>query len=69
MTDHVFKIVEIVGTSHDGQDAAIQAGLDRAGQSIRNIRWYEVLAQRGSVGADGRLLHQVTMKIGFALDG
>jgi hypothetical protein len=69
MTDHVFKLVEIVGTSHDGQDAAIKAGLDRAGQSIRNIRWFEIVAQRGFVEADGRLQHQVTLKVGFTLEG
>jgi flavin-binding protein dodecin len=69
MTDHVYKLVEIVGTSHDGQDAAITAGLARAGQSIRNIRWFEIVAQRGSLEADGRVLHQVTLKVGFTLDG
>jgi len=68
MTDQVYKLVEIVGVSHDGQDAAITAGLARAGKSIRNIRWLEVIAQRGYVEADGRLLHQVTLKVGFTLD-
>lgn len=68
MTDHVYKLVEIVGSSYDGQDAAIKVGLDRAGKSIRNIRWFEVIAQRGFVEADGRLLHQVTLKIGFTLE-
>jgi len=68
MTDPVYKIVEIVGTSHDGQDAAIQAALDRAGKTIRKIRWFEVLAQRGYVESDGRLQHQVTLKVGFNLD-
>jgi len=68
MTDQVYKLVEIVGVSQDGQDAAITAGLARAGKSIRNIRWFEVIAQRGYVEADGRLLHQVTLKVGFTLD-
>jgi len=68
MTDHVYKLVEIVGVSHDGQDAAISAGLARAGESIRNIRWFEVIAQRGYVEGDGRILHQVTLKVGFTLD-
>ncbi len=68
MTDRVYKLVEIVGVSHDGQDAAIKSGLVRAGKSIRNIRWFEVLAQRGFVEPDGRLLHQVTLKVGFTLD-
>jgi len=68
MTDHVYKVVEIVGVSHEGQDAAIAAGLARAGQSIRNIRWFEVIAHRGFVEADGRLLHQATLKVGFTLE-
>jgi flavin-binding protein dodecin len=42
------QVVEIVGVAHDGQDAAISAGLAKAGQSIRNIRWFEVIAQLGT---------------------
>lgn len=68
MSEHVHKLAEIVGTSHDGLDAAIKTALERAGKSIRNIRWFEVIAQRGSVEADGRLLYQVTLKVGFTLD-
>ena len=44
MTDHVYKLMEIVGTSHDGHDAAVKAALERARHSIRNIRWFEVVA-------------------------
>jgi flavin-binding protein dodecin len=69
MSDHVYKLTEIVGTSHDGQDAAIAAALSRAQKSIRNIRWFEVQAQRGYVEADGRILSQVTLKVGFTLEG
>ena len=69
MAEHVYKLSEIVGASHDGQDAAIKVALDRARQSIRNIRWFEVVAQRGYVESDGSILHQVTLKIGFTLDG
>jgi flavin-binding protein dodecin len=69
MTEHVYKLSEIVGTSHDGHDAAIRAALDRARSSIRNIRWFEVIAQRGYVEADGSILSQVTLKIGFTLEG
>jgi len=69
MADHVFKLVDIVGVSHDGYDAAVKAALGRAGKSIRNIRWFEVIAQRGSVEADGNLLYQVMLKVGFTLDG
>lgn len=68
MADHVYKLVEIVGTSHDGQEAAIKAALDRARQSIRNVRWFEVIAQRGYVEADGGIYYQATLKVGFTLD-
>ena len=68
MADHVHKLVEIVGTSHDGQDAAIRVALARARESIRNIRWFEVIGQRGYVEADGAVLHQVTLKIGFTME-
>ncbi len=69
MTDQVYKLSEIVGTSHDGQDAAIKAALARAQQSLRNIRWFEVVGQRGYVEQDGKIQHQVTLKIGFTLEG
>ena len=68
MADHVYKLSEIVGTSHDGHDAAVQAALERARKSLRNIRWFEVVAQRGYVESDGSILHQVTLKVGFTLD-
>jgi flavin-binding protein dodecin len=69
MTDHVYKLTEIVGTSHDGSDAAIKAALERAQKSIRNIRWYEVVGSRGYIEADGKIMYQVTLKVGFTLDG
>jgi len=68
MTDHVYKLVEIVGSSTEGHDAAVSAALARAGKSIRNIRWFEVIGQRGFVDADGRVTHQVTLKVGFTLE-
>ncbi len=68
MSDHVFKLTELVGTSHEGTDAAIRSALARAGKTIRNIRWYEVTGQRGYVEADGTLQFQVTLKVGFGID-
>ena len=68
MRDHVYKISEIVGTSHEGVEQAIQAGLDRASKSIRNVRWFEVANIRGFI--DGaQTQYQVTMKVGFSLEG
>lgn len=68
MSDHVYKLTEIVGTSRESQDEAIKNALRRASKSIRNIRWFEVVAQRGYV-EDGALVYQVTIKIGFTLEG
>ncbi len=68
MTDHVYKLTEIVGTSHKGNDAAIQAALARAQKSIRNIRWFEVVGSRGFIDPDGAVQYQVTLKVGFTLD-
>jgi flavin-binding protein dodecin len=67
MTEHVYKLTEIVGTSPASHDAAIKAALARARQSLRNIRWFEVVGQRGYVDGD-TVIHQVTLKVGFTLD-
>ena len=69
MTDHIYKLAEIVGTSHEGTDQAIQAAIARAEKSIRNIRWFEVIATRGFIDGSGITQYQVTLKIGFALEG
>lgn len=68
MADHVFKLSEIVGTSHEGSDAAIVVALNRAKSTIRNVKWYEVVSQRGYIEDDGTVQHQVVIKVGFALE-
>jgi dodecin len=68
MTDHVYKLVELVGTSPESVTDAIQNAITRASATIRNIRWFEVLQVRGDV-AGGKVGHyQVTLKVGFTLD-
>ena len=69
MDDHVYKLTEIVGTSHLGTDDAIKAALARASKSIRNIRWFEVTGTRGFIDGEGVTQFQVTLKVGFTLDG
>lgn len=65
---HIYKIVEVAGTSPDSIEEAIQAAIARAGQSIRNLRWFEVLQTRGHV-EDGEVSHfQVVIKAGFTLE-
>ncbi len=69
MSDHVYKIVEIVGSSPDSIEDAISRAVTRASETLREIRWFEVVGTRGHVEG-GRVAHyQVTLRIGFTLDG
>ena len=68
MSDHVYKLTEIVGTSNEGSDQAIKNALAKASKSIRNVRWFEVIATRGFIDPDGKIQFQVTLKIGFTLE-
>jgi flavin-binding protein dodecin len=68
MSNHTYRITEIVGSSHDSIDEAVRNGLERAGQTLRNLDWFEVEGIRGHL-EDGRIGHiQVTMKVGFRLE-
>ena len=68
MTDHVYRVTEIVGSSPDSIQQAIRNGVDRAARTLRNVEWFEVVETRGQV-ADGAVAHfQVTLKIGFRLE-
>ena len=68
MSDHVYKLIELVGSSPVSIEDAIQNAVNRASQTIRNLRWFEVLETRGHI-QDGNVAHyQVTLKIGFTLD-
>ncbi len=68
MSEHVYKTVEITGSSATGSDDAVRAAISRATKTIRDLRWFEVTETRGEV-RDGNIAHwQVTMKIGFTLD-
>lgn len=69
MDTHVYKLSEIVGISQDGTDAAIQVALERAGKTLRHVRWFEVVGVRGYVDDAGAITYQATLKVGFALDG
>ena len=68
VSDHVYRITEIVGSSPEGVDAAIRNGISRASQTLRHLDWFEVTEIRGRLD-DGSIAHvQVTMKVGFRLD-
>ena len=69
MSEHVYKVLELVGSSKNSIEDAIQHALTRAGETIRNIRWFQVLETRGFVDAGKVTYYQVTLKVGFTLDG
>ena len=67
MSDHVYKIVELVGSSPTSIEDAIQTAIARASSTIDNIRWFEVTDTRGHVEG-GKVSHyQVTIKVGFTV--
>ncbi|MBL8498325.1 dodecin domain-containing protein [Nitrosomonas sp. JL21] len=68
MNDHVYKIIEIVGTSTKSSDDAIQQAITKSGKTLRNLDWFEVIDTRGHI-VDAKIAHfQVKIKIGFRLD-
>ena len=69
MASHVYKKIEIVGTSTSSLEEAVQNAVTRASKTVHNLRWFEVVETRGDI-TDGKVSHwQVTVKIGFTLDG
>jgi len=69
MDDHVYKIVELVGTSETSIEDAIQTAIRRANQTLRNLRWFEVVQTRGHVESGEVRHYQVVLKAGFTLEG
>ncbi|MCM2420070.1 dodecin domain-containing protein [Streptomyces sp. SID13666] len=68
MTDRTYRVTEIVGTSHEGIDAAIRNGIHRASQTLRALDWFEITQVRGHI-VDGEIEHyQVGLKVGFRLE-
>lgn len=68
MSDHTYKKIELVGSSQEGLQQAIENAIAKAGETIRNMRWFEVVETRGHI-AEGKIAHwQVTVKIGFTLE-
>jgi flavin-binding protein dodecin len=68
MSNHVYKVIELAGSSETGIEEAVRNAVARAGETVRNMRWFEVVETRGHISGD-RIEHwQVTIKIGFTLD-
>ena len=68
MADHVYKIVELTGSSPVGMEDAIRNAVARAGKTLHNLRWFEVCDTRGHIEGDKVAHWQVTVKVGFTLD-
>ncbi len=68
MEGHVYKVVELVGASPDSVEDAIAAAIKRAGESLRHLRWFEVVQIRGGVEKGVVSNYQVVLKVGFTLD-
>ena len=68
MSDHVYKKIELTGSSPDSMQKAVENAIEKAGSTVHNMRWFEVTETRGHIEA-GKVAHwQVTLKIGFTLD-
>jgi flavin-binding protein dodecin len=68
MGDHVYKLIELTGSSTTSIDDAIRNAIRRASKTLHNLHWFEVIETRGHI-ADGEVAHfQVTLKVGFTLD-
>ena len=68
MADHVYKKIEIVGSSPNGPQEAVENAIAKAAESVHNMRWFEVVETHGQLH-EGKIAHwQVTVKIGFTLD-
>lgn len=68
MDDHVYKVIEVVGSSASSTDEAIENAIAKAAESLHNLDWFEVVETRGHL-SDGKIAHyQVKLKVGFRLD-
>lgn len=69
MDDHVYRVIQIVGSSEKSIDDAIRMAVARASKTLRELRWFEVVETRGHID-NGNVEHfQVTLKVGFTLEG
>ncbi|SDK10786.1 hypothetical protein SAMN05192566_0126 [Methylophilus rhizosphaerae] len=68
MSEHIYKVVELVGSSPISSDDAIKKAIERAAKTLHHLNWFEVVETRGHI-ADGKVAHfQVTIKVGFRIE-
>ncbi len=68
MNDNIYKQIELTGTSPEGIEKAIQNAISKAGETLHNIRWFQVTETRGAIDNNQVVHWQVSLKIGFTLD-
>jgi dodecin len=68
MSEHVYKLIELTGTSDQSIEDAVNGAVERASQTVRNMRWFEVCETRGAIENGKVSKWQVTIKVGFRLD-
>jgi flavin-binding protein dodecin len=69
VSDHIYRVTEVVGTSQESVAQAIRNGVARVSRTVRNVEWFEVIENRGAVASDGTITFQVGLKVGFRLEG
>ncbi len=67
MSEHTYKIVELVGSSKENSDDAIRNAITKAGESIKHMRWFQVVESRGYIEEGNVAYWQVTIKVGFTV--
>ena len=68
MKDHVYKIIQLAGSSDKSIEDAVQTAIQRASKTLKNLRWFEIVETRGHI-ENGRVAHyQVALKVGFTLE-
>lgn len=68
MSEHVYKKIEVVGSSKKSIEDAIQNAIDKTSKTIHNMRWFEIIDTRGYIEDKAISYYQVTIKIGFTVD-
>jgi len=68
MSEHVYKKIELTGSSSVSIEDAVQRAVAKAGETIHNLRWFEVIDTRGYIEEGAVAYYQVTIKVGFTLD-
>jgi hypothetical protein len=67
--DHIYRVIELVGTSEESIEDAISSAVSRASKTLRNLRWFEIARTSGHI-SNGEVAHyQVTLKVGFTMEG